>query len=315
MRAISLLWGLSFIYSLALADAGFVSKKSESNEHSHQLRVMAINTEWLWTPHDKHVDGSKFNRGDMSPKAYEEELSFYASLISRWNVDVVALSEIENEQVAKELSRKIGSSWKAYFKQGRDTATGQDVAIITRLEVLPESVSDYSFPCGQVPGLKKRKCLSKVLGLTVKIDHQADGVFARKSRIEPEFVSILTSHFLSRRNDSRIKSLKRESQAVGLVKALNVARAKYGDQVIVMGDFNDVMGSNTMNQLIYAGGLKSSAGCGDNGHDNKNKGMKVKQDYRIDHVLYEGLACLDDQKISLMSYSDHPAVFASFLLP
>ena len=72
-----------------------------------EFRAMTINTEWLWTPFDKKVDGSLKHLRDMSEADYLEELGFYAAQIQARSIDVVALNEIENEQVADELVREL----------------------------------------------------------------------------------------------------------------------------------------------------------------------------------------------------------------
>lgn len=253
------------------------------------LSVLSLNTEWLWTPKDKKVDGSKFNKGDMSLKAYQKEINFYSNLVRKNDVDLVALSEIENVLVARDLARSIGTEWSAYFKQGRDTATGQDVAIVTRLKLVKGSVTNLNFPCGKVSGLKKRKCLSKVLALTV--------VKILKGREKK--VHVLTSHFLSRRNDSKVKSLKRQSQSLALANGLRMMEKEPADAVIVLGDFNDTLRSKTIKLLMAEGHLKNSLSCSDIKKKNK----------RIDHVLYRGLKCVRDTKFKLGKHSDHDATF------
>ncbi|PJF38708.1 MAG: hypothetical protein CUN55_16505, partial [Phototrophicales bacterium] len=112
------------------------------------IRVMAINAQWLWTPFDKRAEGQHVKRTDPKPADYIKELEFYAGLIKSHDIDLVALSEVENELVADDLARRLGGQWRHYFKQGRDSATGQDVAIISRLTYIENSVTDFGFPCG-----------------------------------------------------------------------------------------------------------------------------------------------------------------------
>lgn len=264
-----------------------------------ELRVMTINTEWLWTPYDNHVDGSKVNRKDMSKKRYLAELHFYAKMIKQHRVDIVALAEIENEYVAKDLARTLGNGWSSYFKQGRDTATGQDVGILSQLELVPGTVSHYGFPCGRAVGAKKRKCLSKVLG--VAFEHQG------------HTFSVLTAHFLSKRKESRAKNLKRQSQALALVDASKQAQALISaekrEKLIVMGDFNDTLQSKTLNILMAGAGLKSSQGCGKRVHS-ANSQKDVQDDGRIDHILFRGFECKKEFTVPTASYSDHDAIIA-----
>lgn len=256
------------------------------------LRVMAINTEWLWTPHDNHVDGGKFNRGDMSARDYEAELSFYAQLVRENDIDLVAVSEIENATVANDLARKFGSTWQAYFRQGRDTATGQDVALISRLKTIPDSVSDYGFPAGFLPGDNKGKRLSKVVG--ARFYHPDTN----------QTIGVVTSHFLSKRNDSAKKSRNRQRQANALNTVIEEL-ARSNSIVIALGDFNDTRGSKVIAALEKTHRLKNAEVACASGPVRKE----------IDHILFRGVSCRDYGRIGLKSYSDHKAVFAVFDTP
>ena len=77
------------------------------------LNVMTINTEWLWTPHDQQIDGSRYNKGDMAPKQYAEEIQFYADLVKSNSVQILAVSEIENQIVANDLAKSFGLGCRA----------------------------------------------------------------------------------------------------------------------------------------------------------------------------------------------------------
>jgi len=254
-----------------------------------ELRVMTLNAEWLWTPFDHKVDGSKFNKGDMSESGYLAEISFYAALVKQHRIQVLAISEIENALVAAHIAGKLGGKWRAYFKQGRDTATGQDVAILSNLELVKGSVTDFHFPSGTIEGSNKSKRLSKLVGAQFWVE--SAGVKKK--------VGVITSHFLSKRNDSKAKSNKRQRQAVALIKAVNILR-KETDKIIVMGDFNDFLHSPTLAILRDQQRLSSV------------KVGLVGAKYRIDHILYQGLLEKQSQLIDLKNYSDHDALMTEF---
>lgn len=251
---------------------------------------MAINTEWLWTPFDQGADGAKFNKGDMSPEAYQQELSFYAQLVAEHQVHILAVSEIENEQVAQELAVALGNKWRAYFVQGRDTATGQDVAILSRLDYVQDSLTSFDFPSGQLPGERKKKRLSKLV--SARFYHPNTN----------ETVGVLTSHFLSKRNDSAKKAKNRLRQAYALRKAFDVLRSN-SDSVIVLGDFNDYRGSPVLT-VLGRGLLNAFSHCESD----------VQHPYRasIDHILFSELTCRLSKSVDLRHHSDHRAVFAQF---
>lgn len=274
-----------------------------------EFRAMTINTEWLWTPFDKKVDGSLKHLRDMSETDYLEELRFYAAQIQARSIDIVALSEIENEQVADELVRalntkgnkEVGQKWQSYFKQGRDTATGQDVAIISKLSYVEGSLTDFNFPSGFIAGAGKAKKLSKIVGAQFWIND----INSRKK------LGVITAHLLSKRHENKKKATNREKQALGVKKAVERFRHD-SDALIVMGDFNDYLNSPTLTTIIDQR-LSTYQDCANfsvNGHAKERKRWLR----HIDHLLYSGLSCAGQYKLDLQSFSDHPAIYAEFII-
>lgn len=255
---------------------------------TESFRVASLNAEWLWTPNDGHVDGSRFNKGDMSLAAYKKELGFYAALVKQHKVSLLALSEIENELVALELARLLGESWVVSFRQGRDTATGQDVAILSDIGVR-QKVTDFGFPAGEVDGYKPKR-LSKVVGVVLEVEGRQLGV--------------ATSHFLSKRNESPQKAAKRLMQANALV----TAHDSFGsvDAAILLGDFNDFRSSPVLKTIEREAGMKNVlVSC-------ENEDIKVNKRYMIDHILFRGLRCANVFTVDTQEFSDHLMVVAEF---
>lgn len=255
-----------------------------------ELNVMAINTEWLWSPHDGRVDGSMFNKGDMSPDAYRKELAFYAGLVEKNELHIVALSEIENESVVNDLAKALGSSWRGYFVQGRDTATGQDVALLSRLDYVPGSLTAFGFPSGRIPGESKKKSLTKLVGAQFK--HPQSG----------KIIAVITAHFLSKRNDSIQKAKKRLRQSYALRKVIRKMTLE-SDSVLVLGDLNDLRGSPVI-EVLEQDLSNAEAHCFNT--------QQSKQSRIVDHILYTDLVCTNYQRVNLKSFSDHYGVFARF---
>ena len=263
------------------------------------LRVMSLNAEWLWTPHDGRVEGSKFNRGDLSKSDYAEEIEFYAAMIQSNGIDLLAISEIENQSVAVDLARQIGKDWKAHYVQGRDTATGQDVALLSHLHLVEGSLTNFNFPCGKAPKASKHKCLSKVVAATFS---QPKG---EQRDIVP--VSVISAHFLSKRNESRKKRQKRLSQAYALTNAIKQLESNYQQhgsvKLIALGDFNDHYHSDTVKHLRKIGGLKGALDC-----QNDVQELQKRRLNSIDHVLFKGFECVEEYTVPTFKFSDHDAV-------
>tara|TARA_R110001592_G_scaffold175466_5_gene414750 strand:+ start:74786 stop:75673 length:888 start_codon:yes stop_codon:yes gene_type:complete len=269
------------------------------------IRAMTINTEWLWTPFDKKVDGRLKYLRDMSEVDYLAEIAFYKRQIQAKNIDIVSLSEIENEQVANELVRELGADWKVYFKQGRDTATGQDVAIISSLPYVEESLTDFNFPAGFIAGEGKAKKLTKIVGAQFWLkDKKAKGGLKQK-------LGVITAHLLSKRNENNKKATNREKQALGLKQAIDRFRAET-DALLVLGDFNDQLKSSTLS-IIIGDHLSTYQHCR-NFAKNSNSNESKRWLRHIDHLLYSGLHCIAQYKLDLQKFSDHPAIYGEFTI-
>lgn len=256
-----------------------------------ELRVLALNAEWLWSPTDGKVEGDRVKVREPSLQDYHQELAHYASLIVEHDVDLIALAEIEGETVARDLKEHLPKGWKVAFRQGRDTATGQDVAVLTRLLIEPGTITDFGFPKGYLSGDRKGKMLTKVLGL--RVEHPD---------MKEQRVAVVTAHLLSRRNDSPGKARKRLKQAQALLNAVDEIQ-KQADAVIVLGDLNDLPVSPVLETLLTGLALIDAAEVCD------RKGPRLSQ---VDYVLYRGLRCKQTRYLPLRPYSDHPAVLAEF---
>jgi len=260
------------------------------------VNVMAINAEWLWTPKDGKPDGARVRIRDMSLSKYNQEIRYYSSLIGRTDTDVVALSEIENASVVEDLVTSLGHPWRGYFRQGRDTATGQDVALLSRLTLVEGSVTDFGFPAGRISRTDKGKRLSKVIG-AVFVD-----------RDSAQHIGVVTAHFLSRRNDNARKSANRLRQAQATLEALKQFDSTVGS-IVVLGDFNDVHGSPTITRLREVGQLKSMIDHCAPGVKSEG-GITPSTKRQIDHILFKGMACRGRAYFDLEEMSDHYAVWA-----
>lgn len=262
---------------------------------------MTLNAEWLWTPFDNKVDGSIASTRDMSIPAYSEELAFYAALVETHRIDLLAISEIENEQVAQELAVKLGKPWVHYYQQGLDTATGQDVAIISRLPYVEGSLTHFNFPAAKLGLLDKSKKITKLVGAQFWLDMNG----------KKEKLGVITAHFLSKRNDNRQKSENRQKQALALRQAI----ANFSgdtDRLLVLGDFNDHIDSETLNILLQAP-LQSHLSC-DSFLKSPAQNNFKKWRRNIDHILFTGLNCVSQIKVDLQDYSDHDAIIGQFSL-
>jgi endonuclease/exonuclease/phosphatase family metal-dependent hydrolase len=202
------------------------------------LTVMEINTEFMWDhrlPHEGRIVGQK--KPAPTKAQYAEKLRYFASLIKHEKADIVGLVEIEGCHVADDFLRVLNKGsqiWSSACKKGRDSFTGQDVAILSKFRISQETLS--TFPNIRIPLQDKKVRPSKVLGVVV----------TPKSS-QQKFVVIVT-HLISKRGDN---DAKRQAQAMAITEARNAMQSHHKTQhAIVLGDINDVVGSATLSTLV-----------------------------------------------------------------
>jgi predicted extracellular nuclease len=244
--------------------------------------VLSINTEFFWdsqAPHDGQIALGAIGN-PPSPKSVQLEANAIALHIMYNNADIVGLTEIEGENVAKQILNYLPKEYKLVFKKGRDYFTGQDVAIITRYDVIGEP-NNFKGIEGNYNGTKKIP--SKALGIKLKNNS--------------ETYNVVVAHLISKRSSN---DKKRAAQADAIVKYLN---GKTGHNII-MGDLNDVPGSTPLNLLVQSG--LNIINTDEYSYTYKNK----KQ--LIDHILISDSlkSGATFKSFDLGAISDHRAVMA-----
>ena len=259
---------------------------------SNALVVLELNTEFLWDdvePHEGRVVGSQSYPAPTKAQ-YSSELKYFKGVIEKSEADLVGLVEIENCKIAKDLAETLGRPWKPACLKGRDSYTGQDVAILTKLQIVKNTMNDHSRYYGprMSTGSKKGVRPSKVLS-----------VLLEDSKGESYLVT--NAHLVSRRGDN---DLKRLYQATAITRAVIDFKLKLKpDHLIVMGDFNTYPNKPAINELKTVG-VVNHAGRGVCSYTYKNTCSL------IDHVLVS--KSMGKGRITSIEldkrYSDHKAV-------
>ena len=247
--------------------------------------VLSINTEFFWDskpPHDGQIAMGAVGN-PPSEKYVQLEANAIALHIMYNDADIIGLTEIEGENAAKQVLNYLPKEYKLVFKKGRDNFTGQDVAIITRYDVIGEP-NNFKGIEGNYNGTKKIP--SKALGVTLKKDS--------------ETYNIVVAHLISKRSSN---DDKRAAQADAIVKYLD---GKSGHN-IVMGDLNDVPGSTPLNLLVHSGLNIINEDEYSYTYQNKNQ--------LIDHILISDSlkSGATFKSFDLGAISDHRAVISTLL--
>ena len=199
------------------------------------IDIFLLNTEFFFDNEEPH--GEVIGESVPVPTAeqYEAKAKAIAELIDTHKANIVGLVEVENRAVLEKVKSHLTSpdDWHIAFDEGRDTYTGQDVAILTKFRIVRGSATN--FPAERevyfVDDHEHDVNPSKILGVELKIDNQ------------PFYV--LITHLISRRS---LNDAKRLAQAT-VVRRQAVKAMMADKNVIIMGDMNDTPGTPVINRL------------------------------------------------------------------
>jgi len=200
-----------------------------------EIDIFLLNTEFFFDNKEPH--GEVVGKTVPVPTAeqYEAKAKAIAELIDTHKANIVGLIEVENRAVLEKVKYYLASpdDWQIAFDEGRDTYTGQDVALLTKFRIVPGSVTNFPdereiyFVDDQEHDVNS----SKILGVELKIDNQP-------------FYFLIT-HLISRRNP---RDAKRLAQAT-VVRRQAVKGLMADKNVIIMGDMNDTPATPVIKRL------------------------------------------------------------------
>lgn len=181
-----------------------------------ELKIATYNVENLF---DAKVQGSEYNdfkNGNWNAEKYSFKLEKTVDVLKRLDADIVALQEIENFEVLKDLAQKSGYKFYKFSKSDKNSPFG--VAVLSRIKI--KDTIFYPPPLN----IKSRDIL------------RCDFTFEGKN------FSIFVNHFLAKKNAYN----KRIANATQLSSVLRNVK-----NVVVLGDFNTNYGPDSLlNDII-----------------------------------------------------------------
>lgn len=238
-----------------------------------EIDIFLLNTEFFFDNKEPHGEVVGKSVPVPTPEQYEAKTRAIAELIDTHEADIVGLVEVENRAVLEKVKSYLANpdDWQIAFDEGRDTYTGQDVAVLTKFRIVPGSTTNFpnEHEIYFVEDQEYDVNPSKILGVELKIDNQ------------PFY--LLITHLISRRSSNDSKRL-----AQATVVRRQAVKAMMADKnVIVMGDINDTPGTPVINRLrgfddIWGDFLQTA-----NGVDPNERYTYIYRDQKnlLDHIL------------------------------
>ncbi len=186
-----------------------------------KLVVMTFNAEFLWDGVAPEEGSADFPWKNSQTEA-EEHMQQVATIITQANPDIINLVEVENLESLTTFNTKFlaGRGYKPYFIKGKDTSTGQDVVLLSRVDT-------------ETGAIERDDTTASKNGITKGV---SKNYYARFT-ISGQKLALVGLHFLAFPTMAqRVK--ERECQAEVIRKRALTLRSE-GYSVIVLGDFND----------------------------------------------------------------------------
>ena len=192
------------------------------------FRLVQYNVEWLFVDQYKDCPGSGCTW--ESQKEALIHLDYISSIINELKPDLINFCEIEGCDELNLLINKTTNDYQPYLIKGKDTATGQNVGFLSKIDPLvniARTDDRYDYP------LINNTCNYNGDNGTYSVSKNYYSTFS----INNMDIVIIGAHLLSRPTDST-RCVSREAQAQVLQNLIYNFTLKYYE-IILIGDLND----------------------------------------------------------------------------
>lgn len=223
---------LSLFANMIFADTEcpVVSSIDDRRTDKNKLRLVQYNVEWLFIDYYSNMncpgDGCTWkNQTDA-----ETHLDYVSKRIQSINPDVINFCEVEGCDELNLLKDKLDGTYVSYLKKGTDSATGQNVGMLTRVDPLKSlyrTELKYNYP------IFGSKC-----GYTGSVS--SSGVskhYITEFQFNRINIAFISAHLIAIPTDSS-RCAQREAQA-SVLQTVIVDYINRNYEIIMLGDFND----------------------------------------------------------------------------
>jgi len=190
-----------------------------------KIRLATFNAEWLFPGDDK---------SPWTSDQAEQHLTDVSVAISELNADVVAMQEVYDCDILDRLIAKLdnlgATGYKRYLVKGTDTATQQNVALITRVDPISNVARAEDRVAYPLPG---NTCGYNGTNGTYGVSKH----FFARFNISGRTYTFFNHHFLAYPTTPD-RCAQREAQASVMRGFYNQAILQ-NDEIVAFGDYND----------------------------------------------------------------------------
>jgi len=223
---------LSMVAKIIFADTEcpLVSSIGDRRADKNKLRLVQYNVEWFFIDYYSNMkcpgDGCTWKNESEA----EMHMDYVSKRIQAINPDIINFCEVEGCDELNILKDKLDGTYVSYLKKGTDSATGQNVGMLTRVDPLKSlyrTELKYNYP------IPDSKC-----GYTGSVS--SSGVskhYITEFMFNGINIAFISAHLIAIPTDSA-RCAQREAQA-SVLQTVIVDYINHDFEVIMIGDFND----------------------------------------------------------------------------
>ncbi len=293
---------LLFVSCLSDNECPFITTIEDRRTNKNSLRLVQYNVEWLFIDYYKPMDCPGSGCTWKNTNDASIHMNYVNQVINYLNPDILNLCEVEGCDELNMVVSNLSSTnnYKVYLKQGTDSATGQNVGLITKIDPLinlyrTEEKVEY-------PILGTKCGNSTISGLEGVSKH-----YITEYLINNVNIALIGAHLLAIPTDPN-RCVQREAQAQVLQNII-FKYIEVGYEIIVIGDMNDydneVLDTNSHKPISRTLDiLKGLSGTNAGKYELTNVAYRIQQDYRYSDWYDSDNNCNTSSKSDL-SMIDH----------
>ena len=230
------LFNLFLLVATAFADTECpnISTFGDRRKNKTSLRLVQYNVEWLFIDYYANADCPGNGCPWHTPTDAQTHLSYVSNVLKNLDPDIINFCEIEGcdelNIIKDQLYTNSSVYYNSYLKQGTDTATGQNVGLLTRIDPLKNLYRSEEKVAYPIPGTKCGN--TTATGTTGVSKHYITEFYLGEMNI-----ALIGAHLLAIPTDPA-RCVQREAQAQVLQNIVSSYIEK-NYEIILLGDMND----------------------------------------------------------------------------
>ena len=207
-----------------------ITSFGDRRKDKNTLRLVQYNVEWLFIDYYANADCPGNGCSWHNLEDAETHMSYVINVIKELNPDIINFCEIEGCDELSMIKAQLDTSYNLYLKKGTDTATGQNVGMLTRIDPLTNlyrSEEKISYP------IANSQCGSTTASGTAGVSKH----YITEFNFGNMNVALIAAHLLAFPTDPA-RCVQREAQAQVLQNIVSSYIEK-DYEIILLGDMND----------------------------------------------------------------------------